>query len=585
MPTPSLALTRTVIGILQGIFLYWLYHATEAKSWPATDPYAFAMMLTAGAAVPLLAIDGLGHLRPRTLGLWLVFATLLACGVAGYGVYRDATGVNLALSLARALFVIFFIFFIMQSLIVAGESEGRIVASYPRYFDVSWTLGVQFVLALLFLAALWGLLWLGAALFNLINISFLSELIQKRWFAIPVTTMALAYSLHVTDVRANLVAGARTLTLTLLSWLLPVMTLFAVLFVLALPVVGLEPLWATRRATGILLASVAALVFLINAAYQDGKPQTPIALLLRQSRWLAAIVIVPLAVLAGYGVLLRVEQYGWTPERVIAAACVTVAACYATGYALAAILSRLALRQLELTNVLTACVIIAVLLALLSPIADPARISVIDQINRLNSGRTAPDKFDFAFLRFRAGRYGKEALQRLGDGTEGPRAPLFAERAKDALRADNEYRMRQSAQAQPTPALRASNIAVTYPAGAALPDDFLRADWNTAQQQLQLGLPGCLLRDAKCEAILIDLDGDGRDEILLFSLPFGPSAAFRSNGEGRWSMLGAIANGGCPGVREALRAGKFEAMLPTMKEIEVAGQRLSVNNGCRPAPR
>lgn len=153
------------------------------------------------------------------------------------------------------------------------------------------------------------------------------------------------------------------------------------------------------------------------------------------------------------------------------------------------------------------------------------------------------------------------------------------------MRADNEYRMRQSAQAQPTPALRASNIAVTYPAGAALPDDFLRADWYTAQQQLQLGLPGCLLRDAKCEAILIDLDGDGRDEILLFSLPFGPSAAFRSNGEGRWSMLGAIANGGCPGVREALRAGKFEAILPTMKEIEVAGQRLSVNNGCRPAPR
>jgi hypothetical protein len=80
MLTPSLALTRTVIGILQGIFLYWLYHATEAKSWPATDPYAFAMMVTAGATVPLLAIDGLGHLRPRTLGLWLVFATLLVVG-------------------------------------------------------------------------------------------------------------------------------------------------------------------------------------------------------------------------------------------------------------------------------------------------------------------------------------------------------------------------------------------------------------------------------------------------------------------------------------------------------------------------
>ena len=80
-------------------------------------------------------------------------------------------------------------------------------------------------------------------------------------------------------------------------------------------------------------------------------------------------------------------------------------------------------------------------------------------------------------------------------------------------------------------ALRASNIAVTYPAGAALPDDFSRADWNTAQQQLKLGSPGSLLRDSKCEVILIDLDGDGRDEILLFSLPFGPAP--HSGGTGR----------------------------------------------------
>jgi hypothetical protein len=571
MPPQFLAVARTLIGLLQGGFLYFLYSAVDAKFWPATDPYALAMMIAAGVAVPLLAIDGLGNLRPRTLGIWLVLATLLCCGIAAHRVYIGAGG-GFIFGIGGALFVVLFI---LHALIVAGQSEGRVIAGYPRYFDVSWKLGIQCILALLFVGALWGLLWLGAALFDLIKISLLSELIKKRWFTIPVTTLALAYSLHVTDVRGNLVTGARTLLLTLLSWLLPVMTVFGVLFLAALPVVGLEPLWSTRHAAGILLASVAALVFLINAAYQDGNPDTPIPLLLRQSRWLASIVIVGFTVLAGYGLLLRVEQYGWTPERVIAVACVLVAACYAAGYALAAILSRLALRQLELTNVLTAYVIVAVLLALQSRVADPVRISVSDQVDRLISGKVAPEKFDIAFLRFRSGRYGKDALQRLADGADGPQAVAVAERAKQALASSNQFQLQHNAASQATPASRAANINVISPAGAVLPDGFLQMDWKTVQPQWQL--PGCLLRETKCEAVLVDLDGDGRQEILLFNLPAGLGAAFQQDGEGHWHMLGTLTNSGCPGVREALRAGKFQTVTPPLKDVEAAGQQLRVN--------
>ncbi|MGH6716000.1 MAG: DUF4153 domain-containing protein [Bradyrhizobium sp.] len=578
MPARSLAFTRPLIGLLQGGFLYLLYFLVETKSWPAGNLYAVPMMATAGAIVPLLAISGLGNLRPRTLGPWLVAAVLLCCGIAAYGVYRGAAPTDLLFS-GGTEWALSVILFIMQSLIMAGDADRRIIASYPRYFDVSWKLGIQVVLALLFLAALWGLLWLGAALFNLIKISLLSELIRKPWFDIPVTTLAVACSLHITDVRANLVTGTRTLTLTLLSWLLPIMTIFAVLFLLALPVVGLDALWATRRATSILLAAVAALVLLINAAYQDGKPEAPIALFLRQSRWLAAIAIVPLVVLAGYGLLLRVEQYGWTPERVVAAACVVVAACYAAGYVFAGASSRLALRQLELTNIATAFIVVVIWLALLSPIADPAKISVADQISRLNAGRIAPDRLDFAFLRFGAGRYGREALQRLAEHAEGPHGSLVAERARRALQAPNRFEMQQSAVVQATPAVRAANIAVIYPVGARLPDSFLQTDWMKARPLWPV--PGCLLRDAKCEAVLTDLDGDGRDEILLFELPFGAGVAFQVDDNNHWSVLGMLINSTCRGVREALRAGKFEMVAPPTKDIEAAGQRLSVVTGCK----
>ena len=124
----------------------------------------------------------------------------------------------------------------------------------------------------------------------------------------------------------------------------------------------------------------------------------------------AALVIVPLVVLAAYGLSLRVRQYGWTPERITAAACVVVAACYAIGYAVVTLLSRGSLRGLEAVNVTTAFVIIGVLLALFSPVADQIRISVNDQVSRLEAGRLPSNQFDFGFLRFKAGRYGLAAL-------------------------------------------------------------------------------------------------------------------------------------------------------------------------------
>src|SRR5262249_36324209 len=243
------------------------------------------------------------------------------------------------------------------------------------------------------------LLWIGAELFRLIRIEFLADLIKRDWFSIPATAFVFACALHMTDARAGLVEGARTLALALLSWLLPVMTLFAIAFVLALPFTGLEPLWSTRQATAILLVASAALVVLINAAYQDGRYDSPA--LLRYASRAAALVLVPLVGLAAYALSLRVAQYGWTPQRVNACAGIVITGCYAIGYAAASLRRRLA--GIEATNIVTALAVLVVLLALFTPVADPAKIAVADQVRRLQDGRISVDKFDYEFLRFRSG--------------------------------------------------------------------------------------------------------------------------------------------------------------------------------------
>jgi hypothetical protein len=417
---------------------------------------------------------------------------------------------------------------------------------------------------------------LGAALFKLINIEFFVELLQRQWFAIPATTLATACALHVTDIRAGIVRGVRALMLTLLSWLLPMMVVIAVAFVATLAFTGLEPLWKTRYATTVVLLAAAALVLLVNAAYQDGRSDHPVNRLLRHAGTMAAVALVALVAIAVRAVMLRVEQYGWTPERIIAAACVVVAGCYAIGYVVAAIPRGPWLKRIEVTNAVAAVVALAAIMALASPIADPNRIATADQVARLEAGLIAPEYFDFAFLRFKSGRYGRQALDRLIAQRDGPRAAQIADRASAALPA---WALAQrSPRPEPLrPTERTTNIAVVYPKGQSLPLDFLEQNWNARAEQSRH--PTCLFAHSKCDALMVDLNGDGRAEILIISAPFEPVTVYGLDA-GRWSLIGTLSASNCKGVQDALRKGDFETVTPELKELKAAGYHLPLMLNC-----
>ena len=571
---------RTIIGFAQGLALYLLFDASQSKSWPATDGSLFAALYVVAIFVPLIAVTAWGHLRPLLLAAWIFFAIFLCASLGFYDIFRNPT----ALTVPRLYpspqlwFSLSFGLFIGHSLLISGASNSRFFARYPTYFETSWKYGLQIVMAALFAALFWLLLWLGAELFKLIKIDQPSKIIQKSWFWIPATTVVLNYALHMTDVRVGIIRGVRLLSCNLLSWLLPLMTLIAVAFVLALPFTGLEPLWNTRRASSMLLIAAASLIFLVNSAYQDGtridhsaaSGEKPLSRLLRLSIIAASAVMTALVALAAYGIYLRVAQHGWTPSRVIATACATVAACYAIGYSIAAINWQARFSQLETTNVATAFVVLVILLALFTPVADPARLAVADQIRRLNAGIISPDKFDYAFLKFNSGRYGLDALNEL---TKKTALPIASQKSAEMQKEKNEFQARRP-QPQLTPEQRISNITVVQPSGQSLPKGFLEVDWNKHQRSYLM--PLCLRANAKCDAIFADLDGDGNAEIIVVPAPSGISAVFKS-ANGAWSFAGSLANSACPGTREALIAGKFETAQPVMKDVIVAGRRLNLN--------
>jgi len=414
-------------------------------------------------------------------------------------------------------------------------------------------------------------------------------MLEHNGFRCPALAVAFAAAVHITDVRPTLLRGMRNVALTLLSYLLPLVTALAIGFLVALLFVGLKPLWATRRAATILLWACALTVFFLNAAYKDGDPATLPRGVLRWAGRLAGPALLLLAVLAAYAIGLRIHEYGWTPGRVISSAVALMALIYGGGYAYASSPGVQWLKPLESVNVIASLVVVTMLALLLTPLADPARLSVNSQLSRLAHGAVTADTFDYQFLRFDSGIYGRRGLARLARaaGTDaGARA------ARMLAMKTRQYFPQQAAQSVATEA--AFSHATIYPQGSRLPDDFRSADWSSQPQ-----LNGNCLRDGGACDIYILPHGDVGDAMVLVqasavrSGAFGALAlaqVFQKDRSGRWVNSGTFDHLDCPGVVSALQRGQLAWIPPQHDDLIVNGVRLdfsasgSANRGCTTPP-
>ena len=203
------------------------------------------------------------------------------------------------------------------------------------------------------------------------------------------------------------------------------------------------------------------------------------------------------------------------------------------------------------------------MLALFSPLADPARLSVDDQMARFANGTIAADKLDLKYLRWDAGRYGKAALENLaaGDGDKG-----FREAASQLLAAKNRYQ-----QGEATHPL-ASNLVIHSPDGT-LPDSFMSQDWRVPKD---FSVPNCLraTTSARCDVFVKDMKGDGSLQIII--VQGAAVTGFERDAIGTWHLTARWMSS-CSDTTKALQKGDFTAapaVPPPWPDLDVAGQRL-----------
>jgi hypothetical protein len=249
-----------------------------------------------------------------------------------------------------------------------------------------------------------------------------------------------------------------------------------------------------------------------------------------------------------------------------------------------------ALKFIERWNFFAALLILAVLLSLFSPIADPARIAVNSQLARLQSGAVTAANFDFSYLGNGGLRFGREALDRLALSTDGA-TRAAARNAKNSIVTGS----RLPIQGRP-PITFAASITV-FPKGKALPQSFVKQDWSQAARGSFV--PRCDARGGAvkitCEALVADLDGDGKEDVLLLSeigeKPSYYGYLFQQSPEGLWEYRASLGYPHCDGDLEALRAGRLN-LVPAMRADAIVGgrrvamnwQRSSLYENCPAAP-
>ena len=480
---------RALLGFAGGVAVWAVIRWTpETEGLKAVR----GILALASLTLPVVLLGGYGALRPRTLALW----TLAAAGVSVLGgIGRMGAPVNAnvpPVPAAGALVLACLALIIGHVLVLAREGAGR-GNPWPRHFAIAWTDGVRAALSVALVGALFGLVVLASNLFELIGFKAVGGFLSRPGVLWPLMGLAFGLGVHFTAGRAELAAGARALGLGLLAWLLPVMVFLVATFLGTLPFTGLKPLWDTGSAAALLIAACIGLIILVNAAVQDETNPAKIPRILRYAARLGGLLMAPLVVIAAVGIFLRIDQHGLSPDRVRALACLLVLAVFAGGHLLAALSRRSwieAFGKANLTGVLAALVAI---LFTLSPVGDPDRLSVMDQMRRLASGQVALDRFDFDLLRFDTGELGRTALREL------------AARPGDAPR-DAEIR-RAASEALASKTRRAVRVAppVVIPVGTApIPADFISS----------MATIYCD-REQPCGAMSLDITDDGKAEVLL----------------------------------------------------------------------
>ncbi|EMO2484497.1 DUF4153 domain-containing protein [Citrobacter freundii] len=509
------------IGLLQGALCYLLmtYLVPHNDGWlffgmPATIAITSALLLTVVS------------FKQRALWYWmaLIFVVVLAMSAWLKWQVEDSDkwrqhevfmfyGWRLLLMAMLALPWI-------QYSLRASRQQTRYAQFYTQLWLNTLTLLIVFISNGLF----WMVLLLWSEMFKLVGITFFETLFfDTDWFAYIVLGLITALAVVLARTQSRLVAAVQKLLTLIATGLLPLMALLALMFMLTLPFTGLEAISQRVSAAGLMSTLTFSLLLLMAMVREPQKEALPYPGALRYLIKCALAVTPIYTLIAGWALWVRIQQYGWTPERLHGVLVVVVLLAWSVGY-LVSILRR-GHNPLEIQGKVilgVSLLALGLLVLLSSPVIDAWRISVNSHMGLYHSGKIKPDQVSLYMLDH-SGKPGRAALEVL---------------QKDvAFNQDSKRRRDLNSLLQgsrdPVKELTATQLVskVVIAPGSEKPDD---AFWTFVKAQ-GYRITSCAEQNA-CVLVSQDLNADGHPEQVLYAFGDGESLVFGMQ-KNKWDLL------------------------------------------------
>ena len=397
-------------------------------------------------------------------------------------------------------------------------------ARYPHFYRQLWLNALTLLIVFVANGLFWLVLLLWSEMFKLVGIPFFSTLFfDTDWFGYVAFGLITALAVVLARTQSRLVTAVQKLLTFIATGLLPLVALLALMFILTLPFTGLEAISQRVSAAGLMSTLTLLLLLLMAIVREPQKEALPYPGALRYLIKCSLIVAPIYMLIAGWSLWVRIQQYGWTPERLYGVLVVVVLLVWSFGY-LASILRR-GRNPLELQGPVilgVSLLALGLLVLLSSPVIDAWRISVNSHMGLYHSGKIKPDQVSLYMLDH-SGKPGRAALEAL---------------QKDvAFNQDSKRRRDLNSLLQgsrdPVKELTATQLVskVVIAPGSEKPDD---AFWTFVKAQ-GYRITSCAEQNA-CVLVSQDLNADGHPEQVLYAFGDGESLVFGMQ-KNKWDLL------------------------------------------------
>lgn len=526
-------------GAAAGLML-WLFVDVLEDLFDNMRMYAVLFALMLGYFAVFLALIGPAGVKRALLGAaFLSVPTALLFGLASY----RYDSIEQYLDGGYPMLSVLAILVVGTPFVAAFLKDRDAWRHYPELFDVSWTITVRYTAAWLFTGLFWAVLMLSDALLQLVGITIIEDLLDIDVAPYVLSGLILGLGLAVVQEMREYVSPF--LILRLLRLLLPVVLVVVALFIAALPFRGLSDLFGSFSAAATLMAMAIGGITLITTALDKTNQNAVSTRGMRLATQGLSLLLPVMGGLSLYAIWLRVDQYGWTPDRLAAATGAAFILIYAVLYALSVMLRGDWMERIRRANVVMALGLVLVAALWLTPVLNAEAISTQSQVKRYELGQVTADKVAVWEMSREWGLAGQNGVSRLQTMKDAPDHAALMARLISAENAASSYAFKRSQSSQ-TSADKMAELRSLLPVqtkGAPLEDEAFQ---GISRRQVKEWLSACKL-DA----------GDGQPGCALVLAPF--SASGRDPGASRGLAFLMTDEGRVDVVAVSRRSGRLYA--------------------------